>query len=266
MKTVIYYFTGTGNTLAAARALAAELGDTKLVPMRQAIYFGAYTPRADAIGIAFPVHFLDMPALVRQFVSGILFTGEPYIFGLATCGERPGGALYRLQELMEEKRYTLSAGFSLVMPENYIGPIDLMGDAPRRDAKFAAAKERIPVIADAIRSRKVQPPEGNNSAILRFGGRLTHRFATQWYNTPRRFHATAACNRCGTCGRICPTRNITVTKDGVSWGEDCTQCYACIHWCPTGAIEIGGRTNGKPRYHHPDVNLMDMLVQRGEPK
>ncbi len=25
-----------------------------------------------------------------------------------------------------------------------------------------------------------------------------------------------------------------------------------------------GRTTGKPRYHHPDVTLRDMLDQRGE--
>lgn len=266
MKTIIYYFTGTGNTLALARDLADELGDTTLIPLRQAIYYGGFAPEADAVGIAFPVHFLDMPALVRQFVFNILFSGNPYIFGLATCGERPGGALFLLQELLLEKGYTLSAGWALVMPENYIGPVDLMGDAPRREEKFAQAKSRIPEIAAAIRERRVSVPEGNNSVLLKIGGRITSTLATSVYNTPGRLHATAACNRCGTCARICPTRNITVAKDGVSWGSDCTQCYACIHWCPTGAVEIGGRTAGKPRYHHPDVNVRDMLIQRGEPK
>lgn len=266
MKTIIYYFTGTGNTLAVARALAAELGDTRLIPLRQAIYYGGYTPEADAIGIAFPVYFLNMPEIVRRFVFSILFPGNPFIFGLATCGEQPGGALFRLSELLDEKGYALSAGYALVMPENYIGPVDLMGDAPRREEKFAQAKSRIPAIAAAIRERKVSAPEGNNSAILKFGGRITSTLATSVYNVPGRLHATAACNRCGTCGRICPTRNITAAEDGISWGSDCTQCYACIHWCPAGAIEIGGRTTGKPRYHHPDVTLMDMLIQRGEPK
>ena len=72
------------------------------------------------------------------------------------------------------------------------------------------------------------------------------------------------CNRCGTCGYICPTRNITVTEDAVMWGSSCTQCYACIHWCPQEAIEMGGRTYGKRRYHHPDVSIKDMREQRGE--
>lgn len=266
MKTIIYYFTGTGNTLAAARELAKELGDTKLVPLRQAIYYGAYTPEADAVGIAFPVHFMDMPALVRQFVHHILFSDTPFIFGLATCGERPGGALFRLQELLAEKDYTLSAGYSLVMPENYIGPVDLMGDASRREEKFAEAQRRIPEIAAAIRERKVTVPEGSNSAVLRLAGRFTSSVASRLYDTPAHLHATKVCNRCGTCGRVCPTRNITVSEEGISWGDDCTQCYACIHWCPAGAVEIGGRTTEKPRYHHPDVTVMDMLIQRGEPK
>jgi ferredoxin len=264
MKTIIYYFTGTGNTLAIARELAAELGDVKLVPLRRAIQPSGTWTDADVIGIAFPVYFLNLPGIVRQFVQNIRFTGKPYIFGIATCGERPGGALFTLKTLLDAQGTMLSAGFVFVMPENFIGPVDLMGDAPRRHEKYALAKSRIPAVAAAIRERKVSVPEGSDSALLMLGGRITSTLATLLYNTPSRLHATVACNRCGTCGRICPTRNIIITESGVHWGKDCTQCYACIHWCPQMAIEIGGRTTGKPRYHHPDVSLRDMLDQRGE--
>ncbi len=33
MRSVIYYFTGTGNSLAAAKKIAASLGETELVPI-----------------------------------------------------------------------------------------------------------------------------------------------------------------------------------------------------------------------------------------
>lgn len=264
MKTDIYYFTGTGNTLAAARALAAELGDTELIPLRRLMHYGAIAPGADAVGIAFPIYFFDMPPIVRKFVFNILFTESPFIFGLAICGERPGGALFRLQELLLEKGYTLSAGYSLVMPENFIGPVDLMGDAGRCDEKYKGMKHRIPALAGAIRRKEVTVPEGSSSWLLKIGGRIAGTLATRVYNTPRRLYATAACNRCGICSRICPTRNIMVTKEGVSWDGECTLCYACIHWCPQEAIEIGGRTQAKRRYHHPDVTIRDMLEQRGE--
>ena len=45
MKTVIYYFTGTGNSLAAARKIAGALGETELVPIASlADTPGAVTP------------------------------------------------------------------------------------------------------------------------------------------------------------------------------------------------------------------------------
>jgi len=50
---------------------------------------------------------------------------------------------------------------------------------------------------------------------------------------------------------------------GVRWGSSCNPCYTCIHGCLQGAVEIGSRTTGKPRYHHPEVALKDMPVLRG---
>jgi len=264
MKTIIYYFTGTGNTLAIARELAAELGDTRLIPLRRTISPGGISIDADVIGIAFPVCFLTMPEIVRQFVQQVRFEGNPYIFGIATCGERPGPALFDMKELIEEKGKTLSAGFVVVMPENYIGPVDLMKDTNRIAEKYAEATRRIPEISAAIRDRNKSAPEGSNAIFMKTGGRITRMLMTSIYRTPHRFHATAQCNQCGTCMRICPTRNIIVTNSTVTWGSSCTQCYACIHWCPKEAIEIGSRTRGKRRYHHPDITIKDLLEQRGE--
>ena len=268
VKTIIYYFTGTGNTLVIARGLGQELsreaGDTELVPIPSLIHQETVVTCADAVGIAFPVHFIDMPGMVKEFVAKLRFTGRPYIFGIATCGERPGGALFGLKSLLEEKGQALGSGFVFVMPENFIGPVDLMGDAGHRQEKFTAAQSRVAAVAALIRERKQAVPEGNGSVLLRIGGKITITLATTLYNTPGRLHATEKCNHCRTCERICPTRNITVGTDSVRWGNGCTQCYACIHWCPTGAIEIGGRTAGKARYHHPDITLADMLRQRGD--
>lgn len=264
MKSVIYYFTGTGNTLAVARALAAQLGDTKLIPLRRAISPGGISSDADVVGIMFPVYFLGMPAIVREFLQQLRFEGDPYIYAIATCGERPGPALFDVNDLLAETGRSLAAGYVLVMPENYIGPVDLMQDADRVQEKEAAAKGRIPAIATAIRERKVSAPEGDCSALLKIGGTVARTLMTSVYRVPRRFRATARCTRCGMCTKICPTRNISLENGAVRWGGSCTQCYACIHWCPQEAIEMGGRTHGKRRYHHPDVTIRDMLEQRGE--
>jgi len=264
MKSIIYYFTGTGNTLSIARTLAAELGDTTLIPLRRAVNPRGIPVDADVLGIAFPVYFLDMPAVVRDFVRTLRFTGSPYVFGIATCGGNPGAALFNLARLLDEKQVSLSAGFAFAMPGNYLGPIDLMEPQDVVDTKIAAAKERIVAVAGTIRDRQVSLPEGSDDLKFRIGGAITRTLMTSVYRTPRRLHATRSCNRCGTCQKICPSRNISVSENGVHFGKDCIQCYACIHWCPQEAIEIGGRTLGKRRYHHPDVSIRDMLDQRGE--
>ena len=266
MTTIIYSFTGTGNTLAVARQLADALGDTTIIPITQAMKDGALPPEAetaDAIGIAFPVYYVDMPAIVQEFVAGLQIHGNPYLFGVATCGGSPGGALFNLDSLLQAKGHRLSLGAAITMPENYIGPFDLMEPAEKVGEILAAAQDRIPEIALAIRERREIPLEGSDSTPYRAVASFFRFLVTSVYGTPRQFHATDRCNRCGICSKICPTENITVTESAVTWGSDCTWCYACIHWCPQEAVEIGGRTQGKRRYHHPDVTVKDMVEQRG---
>lgn len=264
MTTIIYTFTGTGNTLAVARLLAEALGDTTIIPITRAMEDSAVPPEADAIGIAFPVHYVDMPTIVQKFVRGLQIHGNPYIFGIATCGRSPGGALYNLDALIKAKGADLSLGAAITMPENFVGPIDLMEPPEKVEGILASGQDRIQEIADAIRMRQESTPEGTNSTPYRVVGSFFRFLATSVYGTPRRLHVTDLCNRCGICARICPTENITVTDTAVTWGSSCTQCYACIHWCPQEAVEIGKRPLGKRRYHHPDVTVAEMMEQRGK--
>lgn len=175
----------------------------------------------------------------------------------------PRGALYNLDALLKAKGAHLSLGAAITMPENFIGPMNLMEPEEKVEGILTAARERIPEIAESIRSRRDIPLEGSDSTPYRVVASFFRYLVTSVYGTPRRLHATDRCNRCGLCSRICPTRNITVTDETVTWGSNCTWCYACIHWCPQEAVEIGGRTKGRRRYHHPDVTVKDMVKQRG---
>ncbi len=65
MKTIIYYFTGTGNSLAVAKKIAAVLGDCDLVPIASLQSTTAdITPAADRVGIVNPVYFAGLPVMV----------------------------------------------------------------------------------------------------------------------------------------------------------------------------------------------------------
>ena len=66
MKARIYYFTGTGNSMRAARVIAQRLGDAEIVSMRADP--GDYSAKnCEIVGFVFPVYHWTMPAPAVSF-------------------------------------------------------------------------------------------------------------------------------------------------------------------------------------------------------
>ena len=68
MKKRIYYFTGTGNSMRAARVIANKLGDVEIVSMRMNPMNVPATD-CDVIGFIYPVYHWTMPAPAVEFVE-----------------------------------------------------------------------------------------------------------------------------------------------------------------------------------------------------
>ena len=153
MKTVIYYFTGTGNSLAAARKIAGALGDCEVVPIASfANTAGAVAPQIDRVGIVCPVYFAGLPAMVASFAERLDLAKANYVFSVVTHGGGGGSAALRqLDGILKEKAGRgLDAGFAVSMPGNYI----LMYESPageKRDRLLAAADADLERIAGQIR-------------------------------------------------------------------------------------------------------------------
>ena len=65
-KRIIFYFTGTGNSLYIARQLAGE--NAELLSIPQMVKRGKYEFEADEIGIVYPIYGHMPPYMVRQFI------------------------------------------------------------------------------------------------------------------------------------------------------------------------------------------------------
>ncbi|MFH0886628.1 MAG: flavodoxin domain-containing protein, partial [bacterium] len=56
MKTIIFYFSSTGNSLQLSREIAASLGDTDILSIPKAMKNMPDLSSYDRIGFVFPVH------------------------------------------------------------------------------------------------------------------------------------------------------------------------------------------------------------------
>lgn len=82
MKTILYYYSATGNSLYVARRLQEELGDVELRSMARALQEGEYTVEAERVGFVFPMHYFG----VEEFLGKLVLREAPYLFAVVTCG------------------------------------------------------------------------------------------------------------------------------------------------------------------------------------
>jgi Pyruvate/2-oxoacid:ferredoxin oxidoreductase delta subunit len=255
MKTDIYWFSGTGNSLAVAKELAKQCGDAELISMTKALR--KPRPPAARIGLVFPVYSFGPPALVSRFVEKLNAAPDAYIFAVITYAGNPGGTLTVLQRLLQKRGLDLSAGWGVKMPENY----PPLGGAPapeKQQAVNVAAEQKIAQIAEALQ----RSPHGQierSSAVWRILSRLAYPvFRKQVCRADRFFRADKKCNGCCICAQICPVGNVVMFEGRPSWMGHCEQCFACFHWCPERAVQYG-RSSKQNRYHHPAVELPDFI-------
>ncbi|MDD3119387.1 MAG: EFR1 family ferrodoxin [Victivallales bacterium] len=256
MKTVIYYFSGTGNSLVLARGLATRLGADEPVNLRHC-RGREIQDDADRVGIVFPVYAFGPPQLVVRFLNGFS-TAASYVFAICNCGGSPGSALRFAAGLLQRRGIRLAAGFSIVMPSNYLP----FGGAPaveRQQQLFLAAGKRLDRIGELVAAGVVMAPEKTSWLPDWFSHAVYRWFVAGMKKSSRKFFVTDQCTRCGLCEKICPVGNITLTDGRPQWGERCEMCLACLQWCPAQAIAFGREYRGRRHYHHPDVAAADLM-------
>lgn len=259
MKTVLYYFSGTGNTLMLARLLAEELGNTEIINIAGSNYS---TPdrEAEAIGILYPVYACRLPGMMRDFVKNNLrINADTYVFSLTNYASFGGPAsLHQLKALLRTGGAKLHAGFGLGMPPNDI----MLCGAESQDKQtkhFSEAAAGIKTIAQIIRER----PENyfyHKGNIPLFLAKLCYKFFF-WYCERgfKKFYVNDKCTSCGICEKICPTENIKLVNERPVWGNNCEQCLACLQWCSAIAIHRKGVPETRSHYHNPTVKAQDLI-------
>jgi Pyruvate/2-oxoacid:ferredoxin oxidoreductase delta subunit/flavodoxin len=293
MSTEICYFSGTGNSLAVARDIAGKT-DGKLIPIASVIDSASIKTDADVIGIVFPVYHGGIPSIISRFARKMDNLEKKYLFGVCTCGDKPGLAIKYLDKIIRSRGGELAAGFAVRMPYNYITPSFVLKEfaipfvlreiaIEKQQAMFTNWQKKLESIAEFVNARKAGKFETNSETLIRlvdflgirntlgksvwlkmiagYRGHTELPFLESLQLMDWGFRYDEKCNGCGMCSRICPVSNIKMAGDKPAWQHHCEQCFACLQWCPQEAIQFGGNTANGKRYHHPDVKISDMLRQ-----
>ncbi len=259
-KIVIYYYSGTGNSLSVARQVAEKLGDTDLLSIYNLRDDEKVPEKYVRVGICTSTCFSEPPRIVKDICEKMEILRSQKIFIISTCGASDGVVRYDLKMIMQPKTDYPIQTFMVKMPPNHIVGFDPFADDVVA-GMLESAKEETSKIADDIKSDAApeELEEPNREELFSVSRKFNEHLGVDRDSREGGFYTTDACNKCGICEKLCRCGNLTLTEEGVEWGHDCQQCMACIQWCPQMAIRHPNVPEERKHYHNPDITLDDML-------
>lgn len=254
-KTTIYYFSGTGNSFKIASDLSNGINDSEIIRITYNNLCITANMQSLKIGFVFPVYFRGLPRMMEKFIENLAVSINTYFFAVANFGSNAALAFEQINTMLKSKGAHLNANFGVSMPGSmwfmyYPHPEkdfkDRIKAEPYRCEDIAAKIEKnfendLPLLNDAANDRKMYAAFKPN-------------------DTDNNFWTNENCTGCAVCSKVCPAGNIEIVHGRPAWKHQCEQCLACLHWCPSQAIEYKQDSIGKKRYHHPAVHAQDLFV------
>ena len=254
MSTNIYYFSGTGNSLKIAKDLSNNLQDSNIIRICEANKELTSDTLSEKIGFIFPVYYRGLPHMVESFIKNLKVNPKTYFFAIANFGSYAALTFQQIDKLLNSKGTTLSANFSIAMPgnmwfmyyphskEDYTNRINDQNAKTVNIAKNIRnnIKTEIVIVKNSISEEKM---------YLDFNPNVT----------VKNFWADSKCTGCGICSKVCPAKNIEIINNKPLWENHCEQCLACLHWCPTEAIQYKNDSLNKKRYHNPYIKVQELF-------
>ncbi|MFX1275751.1 MAG: EFR1 family ferrodoxin [Promethearchaeota archaeon] len=252
--TTIYYFSGTGNSLKIARDLSEKLERCELVPIAQVWKNENIISTSNKVGFVFPLYFYGLPKIVYNFVTKFDVSNSNYFFAILTKGgDFDGVAFHQLEEILKTKKKSLSAMISIRMPANFFrsDPENLQIQL------FRDSISKLEEFSEIIKNNEKDIQLIKNNKKLEKYFKINYKFHKSVNESDILFYIDENCTHCGICEKVCPINNIKLNDGVPQWQHKCQQCVACINFCPEKSIKYGN-INLK-NYHHPDINVHDMI-------
>lgn len=270
MNKLIFYFSGTGNSLRAARIISETLEGAEVVNVREDS--GKHNAEyADVIGFVCPVYEWDIPGRMKEFISELEINPDAYIFMVATYIAVHGKAFESVARILASKGARLS----------YARAVRCVASQCIAYPPFPPEKLMVPLMersmrktASEIAGRRNRKYPHMSWITRRLFNKMMLPYLYVEHEYDKGFYTDTKCTGCGTCMRVCPTKNIVIENKRPSWNHMCHGCNACVVYCPAKAIQFKtpeayvslgtpisrklGLPENRKRYHNPYIKARDL--------
>ena len=256
MKSLIYFFSGTGNTSDVVRKLAKRLDNCSVhrftaEELREPKN-ATFSSDAEIIIWAFPTYSWGVPPVIRNIIKqgNLNFPENAINIAVTTCGDDIGCLPKMFRSDLHQKGLRAGAVFSVIMPNTYVMMKGFDVDPEKKASEKISNSDRaIHTIAEAINEGKISSQDDCvvKGRFAWFKTAVIYPWFVKYDMSPKGFNVDASlCITCGKCAKICPMDNIEYDAEGHPvWGNTCAFCTACYHICPTHAIGWKKTTKSK---------------------
>lgn len=248
---MLFYFTGTGNSLYIAKQI-----EENPISIPQIIHREKQEYTAETIGIVAPVYGHEVPLMVKEFIERAVFHTD-YFYLILTYGNRHGGAAELAKQLCEECNVTVDYINVIVMVDNWLPSFD-MNEQKKLDKHV---EENIGKIVEDLKQRRkaiAEVTDVDRAAHKQFLNRMSQMPSDAWQHL---LEVTDKCIGCGICEKVCPSASIRIENGkAVHMPGKCQTCIACAHACPQKAIGLTiPEVNPDARYRNEHISLQEII-------
>ncbi len=257
-RSVIFYFSGTGNTWWAADRIKKQLdanninADTVSIDKVDSKKANWWIKTADLVFFGWPVYGSDMPEPMKAFIDNLLPVEKgKHIHTFCTQMAFSGDGAWFYHKHFENKGLIIDSARHFIMPSNISVWRRGLG-APRDKDKIskimARCEKRIESYISNLLIGKYRVM-GKRSYPLGMLQRAPYRLVYKRFRNVVGVNKDR-CTNCGICASLCPSENIVISGFPDFKGK-CSLCFRCYSFCPESAITYKGRSydkedNGRP--------------------